>query len=61
MAASAVRSPTTWLTRNERTNISLAKNAWYQRRDRPFGGKSKVAVEPNDTAATTTSGASNSA
>ena len=56
------QSPITWLTRkNERTNVSLAKNAWYQRSDSPLGGKSKVAVEPNDTAITTTSGASRSA
>src|SRR5206468_5529484 len=61
VATSAVRSPTTWLTRkNERTNISLAKNARYQWRVSPLGGKSNVGVEPNDTVTTTTSGASSS-
>src|SRR5262245_35622537 len=59
VATTAVTRPTTWLTRkNERTNVSLAKKAWYQRRDSPRGGKSKVDVGPNDTAITTTRGAS---
>src|SRR5262249_41409209 len=58
VATTAVRNPMPRLTRNDCRKVSLAKNAWYQRRERPFGGKSKVAVEPNDTTATTTSGAS---
>ncbi len=47
------------MRKNDVTNSLLAKKASNQRKVKPLGGNSKAALGPNDTATTTTSGASN--